>query len=679
MLIKIFEKSTSLLYPSRCPVSLLLFAKVNFEKIEVIYKQETPHASNILNSVSGCCLYTICRMFHFARRAAIIVCVWGSIFCLQESNATKRDTNTSVCLAMIIKNEGPILPRLFDSVRGFVSEYCVMDTGSTDDTVDVLRSIDVPGQVLHGPFINFAQARNLMIDECRKLMKSCDYFLLLDADMILKVHPEWSWNIIDDRDVYNLIQESKVEYENVRLIRRTVDKIKVVGATHEYYDVPDEYSRELISKDLIYIEDIGDGKAKGDKFERDEYLLRQDLERDPSNPRTVFYLANTLKDMKRYAEAIPLYEQRSLMDNGWWVERDYAVYMLCKCYLGLEDLSNARKYGELAARISKRAEPLYDLVYYLHHNELYTLAWYYYTLASQIPKPAVKETLFIVGDIYAFWLDFEKATLSRHIFPDQPILALTAGVSFLNNIHAPQYLREYFYREAWVESIIKCLRSTVTYHHYHASQPDIFWHSVLNNSAGTQCRYSSSGESDTSAGDVKDTIENPVSIISLSERLQGAAPFSLSNDDGGLCLKKWFPMQIGNFVRETCEVHTSKEMPRSFSFFRRTSNGVQYNGDTWFLSESYSTVDLPGSGEAGNVYYHMVAIDMTLGLKTYSLPFMFPQMKANMYQNMTLHMEEDGDIVIVFTDVKESDFVTSVVHRVSWTDIVPYMIFGREI
>lgn len=32
------------------------------------------------------------------------------------------------CLAMIIKNEGPILPRLFESVRGFISEYCVVDT-----------------------------------------------------------------------------------------------------------------------------------------------------------------------------------------------------------------------------------------------------------------------------------------------------------------------------------------------------------------------------------------------------------------------------------------------------------------------------------------------------------------------------------------------------------------------
>ena len=46
---------------------------------------------------------------------------------------------------MIMKNEGPILPRLFESVQGFVSEYCIVDTGSTDDTIDVLKSMDMPG------------------------------------------------------------------------------------------------------------------------------------------------------------------------------------------------------------------------------------------------------------------------------------------------------------------------------------------------------------------------------------------------------------------------------------------------------------------------------------------------------------------------------------------------------
>lgn len=172
--------------------------------------------------------------------------------------------------------------------------------------------------------------------------------------------------------------------------------------------MPGDYTRGLISKDLLYIDDVGDGKAKGDKCERDERLLRQDLVQDPDNARSIFYLANTFRDMQRYAEAIPYNERRSRMDNGWWVERDYALYMLSRCYLGLDDLVNARKYGELAASTSNRAEPLYDLVYYLHYREHYALAWYYYTLASGIRKPPVNKALFIVVDINASWLDLRK-------------------------------------------------------------------------------------------------------------------------------------------------------------------------------------------------------------------------------------------------------------------------------
>ncbi len=43
------------------------------------------------------------------------------------------------CLTMIIKHEGPTLPRLSESIQGFVSEYCVVDTGSlsNDNTIDI--------------------------------------------------------------------------------------------------------------------------------------------------------------------------------------------------------------------------------------------------------------------------------------------------------------------------------------------------------------------------------------------------------------------------------------------------------------------------------------------------------------------------------------------------------------
>ncbi len=346
---------------------------------------------------------------------------------------------------MIIKNEGPILPRLFESVQGFVSEYCIVDTGSTDDTIDVLRSMDMPGVILEEPFVNFATTRNYMLNHCRKIM-SCDYLVLLDADMVLRVSPEWDWSKLDGRDVHNFIQVSGVEYENVRMIRRTAENIHVVGATHEYYDVPKEYTQGLLPKRLVYIEDVGDGKAKGDKFERDERLLRHELQEQPDNVRTVFYLANTLKDQGKYEEAIPLYERRATM-GGWFAEADYSYIMLTQCYLALHNVSKARMYAEVAAygRVAQRAEPLYQLVFYFHRHGQYELAWYYCTLARKIPKPEVSQALFILNSVYEYWLDYERASLSQFIFPNEPTVGLHAAWGFLNNHHAPNDLREYFY------------------------------------------------------------------------------------------------------------------------------------------------------------------------------------------------------------------------------------------
>lgn len=362
---------------------------------------------------------------------------------LETASTTHRHPTTPTgCLAMIMKNEGQILPRLFESVQGFVSEYCVVDTGSTDDTIDVLKNMGMPGLIFEEPFVDFATTRNYMINKCRQVMTSCDYLVLLDADMVLRVSPEWDWAKLDNHDVYNVIQMSGVEYENVRMIRRDAPGIRVVGATHEYYDVPSGYSQKRLSKALIHIDDVGDGKAKGDKFERDERLLRRELEADPENVRTVFYLANTLKDQRKYAEAITFYVRRATM-GGWFAEADYSLYMLSTCYLALDDVDNAIKYGELAAfgGMAKRAEPLYFLAFYMSQRRQYSLAWYYASLAAKIPKPAISEALFISYDIYNYWVDYELASLRRHIFPSEPTLGMQAAVAFWNNGYAPDSLR----------------------------------------------------------------------------------------------------------------------------------------------------------------------------------------------------------------------------------------------
>lgn len=40
----------------------------------------------------------------------------------------------------------------------------MVDPGSTDDTIDVLNSMEMPGVILEEPFANFATTHNYMID-----------------------------------------------------------------------------------------------------------------------------------------------------------------------------------------------------------------------------------------------------------------------------------------------------------------------------------------------------------------------------------------------------------------------------------------------------------------------------------------------------------------------------------
>lgn len=71
------------------------------------------------------------------------------------------------------------------------------------------------------------------------------------------------------------------------------------------------YHLNIRTKYFPRTDDVGYGKAKDDKFERDERLLRGELEREPDNVRTVFYLANTLKARADMRKRSPIYKRKA--------------------------------------------------------------------------------------------------------------------------------------------------------------------------------------------------------------------------------------------------------------------------------------------------------------------------------------------------------------------------------
>jgi len=87
---------------------------------------------------------------------------------------------TRISLCMIVRDEEAILGRCLDSVVGIVDEICVVDTGSTDGTVEVAR--DRGARVEHFEWCDdFAAARNASI-----AMAEGEWILVLDADEFLE-------------------------------------------------------------------------------------------------------------------------------------------------------------------------------------------------------------------------------------------------------------------------------------------------------------------------------------------------------------------------------------------------------------------------------------------------------------------------------------------------------------
>jgi tetratricopeptide (TPR) repeat protein len=82
-------------------------------------------------------------------------------------------------LCMIVRDEQEMLPRCLQAVAAAVDEIVVVDTGSTDATIEIARSFGAI--VIERPWTgSFAQARNASFDAA-----SGDWLIYLDADEVL--------------------------------------------------------------------------------------------------------------------------------------------------------------------------------------------------------------------------------------------------------------------------------------------------------------------------------------------------------------------------------------------------------------------------------------------------------------------------------------------------------------
>ena len=328
---------------------------------------------------------------------------------------------TKICLNMIVKNESKIITRLLKSVESLIDSYCICDTGSTDNTIEIIENFfqdkNINGTILREPFRDFAYNRTFALQSCYEL-PNADYILLLDADMVLEINEQIDMEEFKTTmvaDAYYLYQGSpSFFYKNIRLIKKQQD-LSYWGVTHEYLNLPKNSTSIIIEKQQFFIRDMGDGGAKQDKFLRDIRLLEQGLIENPNEPRYLFYLANSYRDSEQYEKAIEIYQKR-ILQEGWYEEVWHSYYSIGNCYESLDDMPNAIYYWlEAFHKDQQRIENLYKIIRYYREQKHYKLAYHFYNIAKEEIKGKTKwDHLFLQKSIYDYYLDYEFSIIGYY-------------------------------------------------------------------------------------------------------------------------------------------------------------------------------------------------------------------------------------------------------------------------
>ena len=360
-----------------------------------------------------------------------------------------QNPKPTLCLNMIVKNESKIITRLFDSVIQIIDCYCICDTGSTDNTIQIITdyfsSKGIQGKVIFEPFKNFCHNRNVSLNAC---VGMSDYVLLLDADMVLEVK-HFDKSILSNATSFNILQgNDSFYYENVRIVKNN-GLYEYCGVTHEYINTPSSNTNITINKNDIFIRDYGDGGSKCDKFERDIRLLLDGIKEEPNNQRYYFYLANSYHDSGRYIEAINAYKKR-IEFGGWKEEVWYSYYRIGLCFKNMNKMDDAIRYWMDGFNFyPERLEGLYEIISHYRKMSKHNLSNLFYQEARKYLQMGLNKDkyLFLHNDVYTWKLYYEYSIFSAYtgikLINDEVIKILNNSVSSSENNNLLQNMKFY--------------------------------------------------------------------------------------------------------------------------------------------------------------------------------------------------------------------------------------------
>ena len=224
-----------------------------------------------------------------------------------------RKPRLSVC--MIVKNEERFLGQCLASVKEIADELIVIDTGSTDRTVEIAR--EHGAQVGHFEWCNdFAAARNASIAPA-----TGDWILFLDADEELSPAEKQNLPALLNSNNVALIRlplinthQGPISKSILPRLYRNIPTIQFQGCVHEgvytaLLKVSKEWQMEISVGDLLILHHgyTAEVITEKNKVQRNYELLVKALEERPNEAYFYMQLGLELRRMDRLPESFDAY------------------------------------------------------------------------------------------------------------------------------------------------------------------------------------------------------------------------------------------------------------------------------------------------------------------------------------------------------------------------------------
>lgn len=327
-------------------------------------------------------------------------------------------TAPTLCLNMIVKNEAHVIERCLASARPLVDRWCIVDTGSTDGTQQRIRELmaGIPGTLHERPWQNFGHNRTEALELARA--EGCDYLLFIDADERFDAPAGFAWPPLD-ADAYEL----PCHYGGITYARRALVAARLPwrweGVLHEYLDCGAPHQAQPLPAPAIVVAHDGARARDPDTYLKDIAVLEAALAEQPGHARYTYYLAQSLRDAGRLAEARATYLRRAEM-GGWDEEAWHARYQAAVLAERLQDAPEAVRAAYLTAYEARptRAEPLVHLARWHRLRQEYAQASLYAQHAAALPQPA--DRLFIEPAAYR-WQALDELAVSA-FYAKSPVL-----------------------------------------------------------------------------------------------------------------------------------------------------------------------------------------------------------------------------------------------------------------